>query len=121
MIYKYKEKIYDKNKLLKELKIKRLTKDTYYDSIKAEITNFEKIITDYQISVIDFGHQNLRELRINSNLTQEQVSKELEIEYSTYVKIEQKRIVGSVIAWQKIQEYFKVPSEKMWDLIIDKR
>lgn len=56
----------------------------------------------------------LKKLRIEHNLTQEELAKKLGVSVGTYSFVESGKKRGSEKLWLKIQKVFNIPDEKMW-------
>lgn len=56
----------------------------------------------------------LKKLRIERNLTQQEVAERLGVSIGTYSFIESGVKRGSEKVWLKIQKEFDIPDEKMW-------
>ena len=60
--------------------------------------------------------KELKMLRIQHDLTQEQLSEKIGISKGAYSLIEQGKRVGSDKTWLKIQEIFNLTGEQVWAL-----
>lgn len=58
----------------------------------------------------------LKKLRIERNLTQDELAKKLGVSVGTYSFVESGKKRGSEELWLKIQKVFSIPDEQMWTI-----
>lgn len=63
------------------------------------------------------GNLRLFNLRKKKNMTQIQAAKKLGIPINVYQRIEQGKNKGKIDAWDRIQEFYKIPDEEMWKVV----
>lgn len=59
----------------------------------------------------------LKILRVQHNLTQEQIAQKLNCLRATYTSIESGNRNGKLTFWENLQSAFNIPDEKMWELM----
>ena len=61
----------------------------------------------------------LKMLRTDLSLTQQQAAEQIGITVANYNMIEKKRKIGSFKTWKKIQEVFQIDDDLLWKMIKD--
>ena len=62
---------------------------------------------------------NLKLLRVQNNLTQEEFAEKVGVSRGVYSNIENSKVNGTMIFWDNVQKAFEVPDEKMYSLMKD--
>lgn len=62
---------------------------------------------------------NLKLLRVQNNLTQEEFAEKVEVSRAMYSNIENGKANGSMGFWRNVQRAFEIPDEKMYPLMKD--